>query len=182
MYKDYSTLIDNNIEVYGVKTNAFVINTADVEKARKVIKFSKDIGGWRAENNKQVACPSDYYKMKANEIPTIPVFKNERIPTPDEYDTKSICESVVKQNPVLIKAKYAGSGKSYIGEYMKHLGYNVLFVVPNNKQLQEVKCEAVTYNKFFSIAVEAGESLPYFDHGDFNCIVFDELGQVRDMS
>lgn len=178
MYKDYSTLIDNNIEVYGVKTDAFVIKPADVERARELIKFSKEIGGWRAENNKRVACPSDYYKMKENEIPTIPVFKNERIPTPDEYDTKSICESVVKQNPVLIKAKYAGSGKSYIGEYMKHLGYNVLFVVPNNKQLQEVKCEAVTYNKFFSIAVEAGESLPYFNHSDFNCIVFDELGQV----
>ena len=34
---------------------------------------------------------------------------------------------------------------------------NVLFVMPNNRQLQEKLCdglEATTYNKFFSIAVD----------------------------
>ena len=54
----------------------------------------------------------------------------------------------------------------------------MLFVVLNNKQLQEVKSEAITYNKFLSIPVEAGESLAYFDHSDFDCIVFDEMGQI----
>ena len=178
MYQDYYKLMKNDVKVYSVKTDAFIIDKKDVKKARKLINFSKDIGGWRAENDKQVSPPSDFYKMKDNEIPTIPVYKNERLPTPDEYDTQSICENIVGCNPVFIKAKFAGSGKSYIGEYMKNLGYNVLFVVPNNKQLQEVKSEAITYNKFFSIPVEAGESLAYFDHSDFDCIVFDEMGQI----
>ena len=179
MYQDYYRLINGDVRVHSVKTDAFIIDKKDMKKAKKLINFSKDIGGWRAENDKQVSPPSDFYKMKPNEIPTIPVYKNERLPTPDEYDTQSICENIVECGGcVFIKAKFAGSGKSYIGEYMKNLGYNVLFVVPNNKQLQEVKSEAVTYNKFFSIPVEAGESLAYFDHSDFDCIVFDEMGQI----
>ena len=54
----------------------------------------------------------------------------------------------------------------------------MLFVVPNNKQLQEVNAEATTYNKFFSIPVEAGETLVEYDHSVFNSKVFDEMGQV----
>ena len=54
----------------------------------------------------------------------------------------------------------------------------MLFIVPNNGQLQEVKSAAVTYNKFFSIPVETGESLAHYDHFNFDCIVFDEMGQI----
>ena len=39
--------------------------------------------------------------------------------------------------PVIIKAKFAGSGKSYIGEYVFNMNKSVLFVMPNNRQLQE---------------------------------------------
>ena len=178
MYQDYHKLINNKVKVHSVKTDAFIIDKKDIVRAKKLINFSKKIGGWRAEDNKQVLPPSDYYRMKSNQIPTIPTYENERILTEDEYDIQAIGEQIVKCNPVFIKAKLAGSGKSYIGEYMKNLGYNVLFVIPNNKQLQEVDAEATTYNKFFSIPVEPGETLPEFDHSDLNCIVFDEMGQV----
>ena len=178
MYQDYKTLMNNKIKVHSAKTDAFIIDKSDIKKAKKVLDFSDERGGWRTENNKQVLPPSDYYRMKPNEIPTIPIYKNEKIEVADEYDTRAICEQIVERNPVFTKAKLAGSGKSYIGEYMEKLGYTVLFVVPNNKQLQEVNAEATTYNKFFSIPVEAGETLPLFDHYNFNCIVFDEMGQV----
>ena len=122
MYQDYFKLTNSDVKVYSVKTDAFIIDKKDVKKAKKLINFSKDVGGWRTENNKQVSPPSDYYKMKPNEIPTMPVYRNERPPTPDEYDTQSNCENIVGCNPVFIKAKFAGSGKSYIGEYIKKLG------------------------------------------------------------
>ena len=155
-----------------------IIDKNDIMKAKKLLGFSKEIGGWRTEDNKQVLPPTDYYKMKPNQIPTIPTYENEKIEVKDEYDTQSICEQIVQCNPVFIKGRVAGTGKSYIGEYMKNLGYNVLFVVPNHKQLQEVNAEATTYNKFFSIPVETGETLPEYDHSDFDCVVFDEMGQV----
>ena len=54
------------------------------------------------------------------------------------------------------------------------MGYNVLFVVPTNRLLQEKEVEATTYIKFFSIAVDenAGES---FDYSPFKIIVVDEI-------
>ena len=33
--------------------------------------------------------------------------------------------------PVIIKAKFAGSGKRYIGEYVVIMNKSVLFVMPN---------------------------------------------------
>ena len=178
MHKDYKTLKNNNINVHSVKTDAFIIDRKNIDKAKTLIKFSTKRGGWRAEDNKQVSPPSDIYKIKVNELSEIPTYNNVKIRVKDEYDTKSICEQIVSCNPVLIKAKLAGSGKSYIGEYMKNLGYNVLFVCSNNKQKQETEADAVTLNKFFSIPIEAGERLPTFDHSDYNCIVFDELGMA----
>ena len=166
MHKDYKTLKDNNINVHSVKTDAFIIDRKNIDKAKTLIKFSTRRGGWRAEDNKQVSPPSDIYKIKANELSEIPTYKNVKIRVKDEYDTESICEQIVSCNPVLIKAKLAGSGKSYIGEYMKKLGYTVLFACPNNKQKQETEADAITLNKFFSIPIEAGERLPTFDHSE----------------
>ena len=60
----------------------------------------------------------------------------------------------------------------------KNLGYNVLFVCPNNKQKQETEADAITLNNFVGIPIEAGERLPTFDHSDYNCIAFDELGMA----
>ena len=109
----------------------------------------------------------------------------------------SICEKILKVNaPVIIKAKYAGSGKSYIGEYFAQMNkqvappnggsqrFRVLFVMPNNRQLQEKLCdglEATTYNKFFSIAVDSDEDgkLPKFDYSMYDVIFFDEVFMVN---
>ena len=160
MHKDYKTLKDNNINVHSVKTDACIIDRNNLDKAKTLIKFSTRRGGWRAEDNKQVSPPSDIYKIKANELSQIPTYNNAKIRPKDEYDTKSICEQIVACHPVLIKARLVGSGKRYIGEYMKNLGYNVLFVCPNNKQKQETEADAITLSKLFSIPIEAGERLP----------------------
>ena len=36
-------------------------------------------------------------------------------------------------------------------------------------------CECERRNRFFSIPVHKGDELPYFDHSDYNVIVFDEV-------
>ena len=71
----------------------------------------------------------------------------------------------------MIRAKFAGSGKSFIGKYMENLGHNTLFVVPQNMLKQEIECEAVTVNTFFSIPVDKGDDIPKFDYSDFECSV-----------
>ena len=80
------------------------------------------------DNGKPFVAPTDNYEMKPNELVEIPTYESERVTVEDEWDTQAICKQIVEQNPVIIKAKYAGSGKSYIGEYMKNLSYNAVCV------------------------------------------------------
>ena len=176
MYEDYYKLVEAGVQVNYVKTDAFLIKTADLKKARGLLNFSKDIGGWRVEKGKLFVSPTDDYEMKPNELVEIPTYENERVMVEDEWDTQAICQQIVEQNPVIIKAKYAGSGKSYIGEYMRNLGYNVLFVCPTNQLLQNTQTDATTNNKFFAIPMEKGDKMEAFDHSKYNCIVFDEVG------
>ena len=108
----------------------------------------------------------------------MPQPKNERLNIEDEWDTHTICKQIIDcGGKCLIRVRFAGSGKSYVGEYFQKLGYNVLFVVPTHRLLQEKEVEAKTYNKFFSIAVQqdAGEKLPSFDYSSYDIIVFDEI-------
>ena len=51
MHKDYKTLKDSNINVRSVKTDAFIIDMKNLDKAKTFIKFSTKRGRWRAEEN-----------------------------------------------------------------------------------------------------------------------------------
>ena len=180
MYEAYKTLTDNNVKVYSVKTDCFTFHEDDEAKVygylflrewrEGLLKFGKDIGDWRLEERKTITLPTQSYAYKFNELPEIPIVRNVSINIEDEWETKAICEKIInRRGKCLIRARYAGSRKSYIGEYFQKLGYNVLFVVPTNRLLQEKEVEATTYNKFFSIAVheDVGEKLPKFDYSPF---------------
>ena len=68
---------------------------------------------------------------------------------------KQLNTPAIRKKRVMIRAKFAGSGK------------NTLFVVPQNMQKQDVPCDAVTQNTFFSVPVCKGESrLPKYDYNE----------------
>ena len=195
MFTTYETFKNAGVRVCSVKSDAFTIWSDDVHKVegfkflQKYVKgcldLGSEIGQWKVEADKKVTYPKDEYKYRYNTLTKIPLMKNDTISIDDEWDTRSICEKILKVNaPVIIKAKYAGSGKSYIGEYFAQMNKQVLFVMPNNRQLQEKLCdglEATTYNKFFSIAVDSDEDgkLPKFDYSMYDVIVFDEVFMVN---
>ena len=196
MYEAFETMKENNVRVYSVKSDAFTIHSDDLDKVagyKFLQKWQKGcmdvgtaIGQWKIQEGKTINFPADEYKFKFNELIEIPELKNENIFIEDEWDSESICKKILAVNePVIIKAKYAGCGKSAIGEYFSQMNFNVLFVMPNNRQLQEKKCEgleATTFNKFFSIAVsedEDGGKMPPFDYSMYDVIVFDEVFMVN---
>ena len=111
---------------------------------------------WRQKPN---FLPTEDLQLKENEIIDIPTRNNERLKIKDEWDTETICHQIKECHPCLIKAKLAGSGKSYMGEYMKNLNHNVLFVCPNNKQIQEVGVDAIRNNLGKKYKYEVGEFL-----------------------
>ena len=178
VYEAYETLKGNGIGVYSVKTDALTIKKDDVARVVKLLKVEEEkhkIGGWRVEKSKRVRLPTDDYKLKYNQLVDVPQLKNERLTIEDEWDTETISKQIVESNPVMIKAEYGGSGKSYIAKYFAKLGKKVLFVVGTNHLGQNCECESATVNKFFSIAIEEGETLPAFDHSAYDVICFDEI-------
>ena len=122
IYKDYNTLRENDIEVFSVKTDAFTILRKDLQKAMKLLKFSKDIGDWKGVLN-NFGFPHQQYKMKKNEPIEIPEVVNERIMLNDEWDSKEAVEKVLEHKHVLIKALFAGSGKSHIPKQIQDKKY-----------------------------------------------------------
>ena len=175
MLQDYNKLEKNFVSVMSVKTDAFVIRSRDVDKAREILEMKTGIGEWRAnKEGEDIILPPEEYKPKPNELNKVPIYKNVAIEIKDEYDTKNIIANVINAKHVMIRAKYAGSGKSYICEKMADMGMSVLFVCPTNKLVQKYGREAITVNKFFSIAV-GDEKLEKFDYSGYDVIVFDEI-------
>ena len=163
------------MDVWSVKTDAFVIRREHLRRAKKALDFNEEIGGWRHEKAKQLLEPRGKLEQKPNELISIPVYKNETINVKDEWDTEAIAKDIIKHNPLMIRSKYAGGGKSHIAKHFSKLGYNTLFVVPQNSLSQNIDDDAVTTNKFFSVPVGDGEKLPEFDHSDYDVVVFDEI-------
>ena len=126
MYQDYLKLVDNNVDVWSVKTDAFVIRREHLRRAKNAIDFNENIGGWRHEKGKKPLEPSDKLEQKPNELTPIPVYKNETIHVKDEWDTETIAKDVIKHNPLMIRSKYAGGGKSHIAKYFSKLGHKTL--------------------------------------------------------
>ena len=139
-----------------------------------ILSFEEGIGNWRM-TNKSINFPTNKYKFIHNSLIEIQKIENETIDVVDEWDTKATCKQVEELNPCMIRAKFAGSGKSYIGQYFKKMGKNVLFVVPHNRLSQEIEGDSTTYNMFFRIPVHKGDELPEFDHREFDVIFLYEV-------
>ena len=175
MQEDYRKLRNNGVDIWSVKTDAFVIRHEHLSKAKKAVTFNSNIGGWKPENGKRISPPSEKYKIKENTIPTIPEYTNETLEVEDEWDTESIAKQITEKSPLIIRSKYAGGHKSHIAKHFSKLGYKTLIVVPQNSLSQNIDDEAITTNKFIAMPVDDEEKLPEFDHNKYNCIVFDEI-------
>ena len=78
----------------------------------------------------------------------------------------------------MLRAVYAGSGKSYACKAMEQRGHKVLFVCPTNKLVQNNRESGVTLNKFFGVGLsdDGGVTrLNKFDDMPYNVTVFDEI-------
>lgn len=67
MNEAYYRLIRNCIPVQSVQTDAFVIHTLDLDKARELVEVHNDIGGWRAgKNTEDTILPTVNYEIVEN--------------------------------------------------------------------------------------------------------------------
>jgi len=174
MYQDYSKLRSNGLNVYSVKTDAFVIKRCDEERTKMILDFHNGIGGWRISKYEDIKLPSVEYEIAKNEKVEIPTYKHKVIEIKNKYDTDNIIEVIKGHNPMMIRGVYPGTGKSFICQKMVDKGYKVIFVCPTNRLLQEFEGDALTLNKFFGISF-GDVKLEPFDYSGYDVIVFDEI-------
>ena len=180
IYTDAKMLTDNNIKIYSVKTDAFTIDKSNIEIAKNLLKFSLNIGGWRISETKNIKVPLLPFKMNKNFEINIPENKIiNKIDVVDEYDKNELCEHFIENKRVIVRAKYAGSGKSSACAHMQALGYTPIFICPTNRLVKEHKDNKITsatINMFFGFGInEENQYIKQFDASEFDCIVFDEI-------
>ena len=173
----------NNIEVFSVKPDAFTIKATDAEAAKSLILFNNTIGSWRISKTEDIIYPTMKHETKINmNIDIKPLIVNHLV-VPDEYDTEYLCKLFIEHLRVMIRADYAGCGKSYAAGYMEKLGYKVLCVYPTRKLVQDRNKQATskedengtTLNMFFSVGMTEDTKIGIFDDSEYNVVVFDEM-------
>ena len=149
MYSDYNKLINAGIIVCSVKTDAFTVKKSDLKQAKKVIKFSTNIGGWRISEKDNIYLPGvDYTLVQNNLLKIDNPITFETVKLNDEWDVKEICNVFKDKKRVMVRGDTPGCGKSFACEHMKTLGHKVLFVCAWQESLNNYSLDGVTLHRF----------------------------------
>ncbi|MEY3715084.1 MAG: hypothetical protein RJB59_887, partial [Actinomycetota bacterium] len=153
MMDAYDTLQNNNIQIHSVKTDCFTIKADDLEKTKSLLDFNNGFGSWRLSKTEDIIYPYEKIMIKQCQTysPIIPT-KND-IKITNEWDTDEICEQFEKHKRVMVRAEYAGCGKSYACKAMEKRNHKVLFVCPTNKLVQNNRENGITLNMFFGVGI-----------------------------
>ena len=88
-----------------------------------------------------------------------------------------MCDHFEQEKRVMVRAEFAGCGKSFACKAMEARGHKVLFVCPTNKLAQNNLENGVTLNTFFAVGMtdDATQRMSKFDDSAYDVIVFDEI-------
>jgi hypothetical protein len=93
-----------------------------------------------------------------------------------------VCKIFEEKRRVIVRAKFAGSGKSHACKHMQRRGHNVVFVCPTNKLCQAINrrrrnkdIKAVTANHFFGIGLTEEAGLRASTTRSTSVVVFNEI-------
>ena len=115
----YETLVNNNIKVYSVKTDAFVIDRFNLKKAQGLLNFSNAIGDWKY--NHKYILPNNPFHKQVSKIADITEYTNKTGTVKNEYDTDEIIDDHVLTNRrLMIRGEFPGTGKSYICKHLQN--------------------------------------------------------------
>jgi hypothetical protein len=144
------------------------------------------VGKWRVskEDHTDIKLPCE--SMAQKEVHEIKIVEptTEQIPLTlqEEYDVDKICEIFEEKRRVVVRAEFAGSGKSHACKHMQKRGHNVVFVCPTNKLCQAINedeetkdIKAVTANHFFGVGLTEESRSARFDDAKYDVVVFDEI-------
>ena len=177
LMKAYDSLASAGVKMFSVKTDCFTIPAECETKARDVLAFDNGIGSWRVSKTDDIIFP---FTMLQHEELTAIEFNHlitKELTIDDEWDVNELCDHFVENRRVMLRAEFAGSGKSFACKAMEERGYKVLFVCPTNKLALNNLENGCTLNAFFSVGMtdDATSRMSKFDDSKYDVIVFDEI-------
>ena len=113
-------------------------------------------------------------QLKANTLQQLREHPVRPITLQDEYDMDTICRHFEEKKRIMIRAEYAGCGKSYACKQLEQREHKVL-VCPTNKLASNYGENGVTINRFFSIGTTEDSKMAKFDDSSYDTIVCDDL-------
>jgi len=171
----WNTLTQNNINIYSVKTDCFTIRASDLERALTLLPFDQGHGTWRVSKMDDINYPYEKLTIRQARSFSYSNLKTTEIKIKDEWNTEELCEIFEKHRRVMVRAEYAGCGKSFACKAMEKRGHKVLFVCPTNKLAQNNNEHGITLHNFFGIGMHADRMVSKFDASGYDVIVFDEI-------
>ena len=131
MYPANDSLTKNAVHVFSIITDALTIKDSDLPKAQALLDFKLGLGKWRHSNtSSDIKFSTLPLTRTMNNLTKIkkPSINLISITIEQEWDTKYICKEIVEPNKtLLIKARCAGSCKSYICEYVRKVGHKIIY-------------------------------------------------------
>ena len=112
MWEAYWKLRNAKVMVCSVKTDAYTIRSEDEAKAREVLDFQNDVGGWRISKSHDIKLPTDNFKFVKNELIKISTYESKEIEIEDEYNTDALVDKIVEKKLVMIRGTVPGTGKA----------------------------------------------------------------------
>jgi len=175
--KCWKILQEAGVDVYTVKTDSFTIPSSKLEQAEELLNWEAGIGSWRFSRSDDIKYPDadNFLQLKTNTLQPLREHPVRPITLQDEYDMDTICRHFEEKKRIMIRAEYAGCGKSYACKQMEQRGHKVLFVCPTNKLASNYGENGCTINRFFSIGMTEESKMAKFDDSSYDTIVFDEI-------
>ena len=173
----YDQLADAGIPITSVKTDCFTIPAAFEAKARERLTFDTGIGSWRVSKTSDIIFPMEHlHKTMLDDI-EIKNLEPQQLDIADEWDVSELCDRFEEHRRVMVRAEFAGCGKSHACKAMEQRGHRVLFVCPTNKLAQNNRESGVTLNSFFGVGMSENpnDKISKFDDTAYDVIVFDEI-------
>ncbi len=178
--RSYRLLRENGVEAYSVKTDALTVPAHKLERVAELLNWESGIGSWTRSKKEEVKfpCMDAMLELRQNKMPEllpVPQTQPLDLTVEDEYDSDKLCRLFEEHRRVMVRAEFAGCGKSYACKQMEQRGHAVLFVCPTNKLADNYGEHGCTINRFFGIGLTEESRMARFDDSGYDTIVFDEI-------
>ena len=116
------------------------------------LAFGQGIGSWRVSKTEDTVFPFEHLKCAELGNVELDHLITQEIGVDDEWDVNEMCDRFEKHRRIMVRAEFAGCGKSFARKSMDARHHKVLIVCPTIKLAQNSLDNGVTLNAFFDWA------------------------------